>query len=127
MKTLTWIIRIVAAVILLQTLYFKFSAAEESVYIFSKLGIEPYGRIGSGIAELIAAVLILVPRTTLLGALIGLGVISGALFSHLFVLGIEVQNDGGELFILAIIVFLCCSFLVFQNKNKISDLLKLKF
>ncbi|TRX23099.1 DoxX family protein [Flavobacterium franklandianum] len=127
MKTLTWIVRIVAAVILLQTLYFKFSGADESVFIFTKLGIEPYGRIGSGIAELIAAILILVPRTTLLGALLGLGVLSVAIFSHLFVLGIEVQNDGGTLFILAIITFLCCSFLVFQNKNKISDLLKYKF
>ncbi len=127
MKTLTWIVRIVAAVILLQTLYFKFSGADESVYIFSTLGIEPYGRIGSGIAELIAAILILVPRTTLLGALLGLGVISGALLSHLFVLGIEVQNDGGTLFILAIITFLCCIYLVFQNSNKFSDLLKFKF
>jgi uncharacterized membrane protein YphA (DoxX/SURF4 family) len=126
MKTLTWIVRIVAAVILLQTLYFKFSGADESVYIFSTLGIEPYGRIGSGIAELIAAILILVPRTTLLGALLGMGVISGALLSHLFVLGIEVQNDGGTLFILAIITFLCCIYLVFQNSNKFSDLLKFK-
>lgn len=127
MKTLTWILRIVASAILLQTLYFKFTAAEESVYIFSTLGIEPYGRIGSGIVELIAAILILMPKTTLLGALIGMGVMFGAIFSHLFFLGIEVQNDGGELFILAIIVFLCCAFLVFQNKDKISDLLKLKF
>jgi uncharacterized membrane protein YphA (DoxX/SURF4 family) len=127
MKTLTWIVRIVAAVILLQTLYFKFSGADESVYIFSTLGIEPYGRIGSGIAELIAAILILVPRTTLIGAILGLGVITGAIFSHLFILGIEVQNDGGELFILALITFLCCAFLVFQDKSKISDLLKLKY
>ncbi len=127
MKTLTWIIRIVAAVILLQTLFFKFSGAEESVYIFSKLGIEPYGRIGSGIAELIAAILILVPRTTLIGAIMGSGAMIGALFSHLFVLGIEVQNDGGELFTLAIITFLCCLFLVFQNRNGIPDVLKFKF
>jgi uncharacterized membrane protein YphA (DoxX/SURF4 family) len=127
MKILIWIARIVAAVILLQTLYFKFTAAAESVYIFSTLGIEPYGRIGSGIVELIAAILILIPKTTLLGALIGLGVISGAILSHLFVLGIEVQNDGGTLFILAIITFLCCAFLVFQHKNKFSDLLNLKF
>ncbi|MDD5151018.1 MAG: DoxX family protein [Flavobacterium sp.] len=126
MKSLTWIVRIIAAVILLQTLYFKFTGAEESIYIFSTLGIEPYGRIGSGIAELIAAILILFPRTTLLGALMGCGVMIGAIFSHLFVLGIEVQNDGGTLFILAIITFLCCAFLVFQDKNKISDLLKLK-
>jgi len=126
MKTLTWIFRIVASAILLQTLYFKFTAAPESVYIFSTLGIEPYGRIGSGIAELIASILILLPRTTLLGALMGMGVMLGAIFSHLFVLGIEVQNDGGTLFILALITFLCCAFLVFKNKNKIRDLLKLK-
>jgi len=68
-----------------------------------------------------------VPRATLIGAIMGCGVMTGAIFSHLFVLGIQVQNDGGELFILAIIVFLCCAFLVFQNKNKILDLLKLKF
>ena len=126
MKTLTWILRIVASAILLQTLYFKFTAADESVYIFTTLGIEPYGRIGSGIIELIASILILIPRTTLFGALIGCGVMIGAIFSHLFVLGIEVQNDGGELFILAIIVFLCCVFLVFQNKNKIANFLKIK-
>lgn len=127
MKTITWIVRIVAAVILLQTLYFKFSGADESVYIFSSLGIEPYGRIGTGIVELIAAILILVPRTTPLGALLGLGVVSGAIICHLFILGLEVQNDGGTLFILAIITLLSCAFLVFQNKNKISDILKFKF
>lgn len=126
MKILTWILRIVASAILLQTLYFKFSAAEESVYIFSTLGMEPYGRIGSGIAELIAVILILMPRTTLLGALMGFGVMLGAIFSHLFVLGIEVQNDGGTLFILAIITFLCCVFLVLKNRRGIPDLLKLK-
>ena len=127
MKTLIWIVRIVAAAILLQTLYFKFTGAEESVYIFSTLEMEPYGRIGSGIGELIAAVLILVPRTTLIGAIMGSGVMIGALFSHLFVLGIEVQNDGGVLFTLAIITFLCCMFLIFQNRNGIPDLLKFKF
>lgn len=127
MKILTWILRIIPAVLFMQTLYFKFTGAEESVYIFATLGIEPYGRIGSGIAELIAAVLILMPRTTLLGSLIGLVIISGAILSHLFVLGIEVQNDGGTLFILALITFLCCAFLVFLHKNKISDLLNLKF
>jgi uncharacterized membrane protein YphA (DoxX/SURF4 family) len=124
---LTRTLQIVVATILLQTLYFKFTAAEESVYIFSTLGIEPYGRIGIGIAELIAVILILIPRTTLIGALLGLGIMSGALFSHLFVLGIEVKNDGGELFILALITFFCCAILIFLNRNKISNLLKLKF
>jgi uncharacterized membrane protein YphA (DoxX/SURF4 family) len=123
---LIWVFRLTAAIILLQTLYFKFTGAEESVYIFSTLGMEPYGRIGSGIVELIAAILILIPRTTLLGALMGTGVMLGAIFSHLFVLGIEVQNDGGELFILAIITFLCCIALIYRNKSKIKTVLKLK-
>jgi hypothetical protein len=121
-----WSVRIVAVVILLQTLFFKFTGSEESVYIFSALGLEPYGRIGSGIGELVAAMLILIPRTTLLGAIIGLCIISGAIVSHVFVLGIEVKNDGGLLFVLALIVFLCCAILVYRNKSKIPDLLKLK-
>jgi uncharacterized membrane protein YphA (DoxX/SURF4 family) len=121
-----WIIKLVAVVILVQTLYFKFTGAPESVYIFSTLGIEPYGRIGSGIVELIASILILIPRTTLLGALLGLGTMAGAIFSHLLILGIEVQNDGGTLFVLALITLTCCGLLVFINKNKIPDLLQFK-
>lgn len=123
---LIWLIRLTAAIILLQTLYFKFTVAEESVYIFSTLGVEPYGRIGSGIVELIAAILILIPRTTLFGALMGASVMLGAIFSHLFILGINVQNDGGELFILAIITFLCCIALIYWNKSKIKTVLKLQ-
>ncbi|MBW4360651.1 DoxX family protein [Flavobacterium taihuense] len=122
----TWIIKLTAVIILLQTLYFKFSAADESVSIFSALGIEPFGRIGSGIVELIASVLILIPRTTLLGALIGLGTMAGAILSHILVLGIVVQNDGGVLFILAVITFLCCAVLIFQNKKGIPNLLLFK-
>ncbi len=121
-----WIIKLTAAVILLQTLFFKFSGANESIYIFETLGIEPYGRIGSGVVELIASILILIPRTTLLGALLGMGTMLGAIFSHLFVLGIEVQNDGGTLFTLAVITLSCCLFLVFTQRNKIPDLLKFK-
>jgi uncharacterized membrane protein YphA (DoxX/SURF4 family) len=120
----TWIIKLTAVVILLQTLYFKFTGAEESVYIFSTLGAEPFGRIGSGIIELIASILILVPRTTLFGALLGLGTMAGAILSHLIFLGIEVKNDGGTLFILAIITFICCAILVFQNRDKMQSLLK---
>ena len=106
-NTVDWICRIAAAAILLQTLYFKFTAAPESVYIFSKLGLEPWGRIGSGVAELVASILLLVPATTALGALLALGVISGAIMSHLTVLGIGVMDDGGELFALALVVFAC--------------------
>ena len=113
-------------IILLQTLYFKFTRAEESVYIFSTLGIEPYGRIGSGIVELIASILILIPRTTLLDALLAIVTMVSAILSQLFILGIEVKNDGGELFLLAIITFKCCGILVYQNKNKIPDLFQFK-
>ncbi len=103
--TLSWVLRIIAAIILGQTLFFKFSGAEESKYIFSTLGMEPAGRYGSGVAELIAVVLLLIPGTAAWGALLGLGVISGALVSHLTVLGIEVKGDGGLLFYLAVAVF----------------------
>src|SRR5262245_32082217 len=102
---ISWILQLVAAAILFQTLFFKFTGAEESVYIFSTLGLEPWGRIGSGIAELIACVLLLTPRTVPFGALLALGVISGAIVSHLTKLGIVVKNDGGLLFALAIVVF----------------------
>ncbi len=128
MKTekLVWILRVVAAVILLQTLFFKFTGAPESIYIFSTLGIEPYGRIGAGIAELICAILILIPKTTWIGALGGCGIMTGAILSHLFVLGIVVENDGGFLFFLAIITLICCLALLYFNKNKLFNLLKLK-
>jgi uncharacterized membrane protein YphA (DoxX/SURF4 family) len=107
-RIVLWILRIVPAIILLQTLYFKFSAAPESVYIFSTLGLEPWGRIFVGVLEMIASVLLLVPRTTLLGAILGMGLMGGAIFSHLTKLGIVVMDDGGELFILALIVFVSC-------------------
>ena len=118
-----WLLRLTAAVILAQTLYFKFMASEESVYIFSALGIEPYGRISTGVAELIAVILILIPRTTLFGAIMGCGILVGAIFAHLFVLGIEVKNDGGTLFILALIAFLCSIALVFKDRAKVMNLL----
>jgi len=103
---LSWLLRLTAAVILLQTLFFKFTAAPESVYIFTKVGAEPWGRIGSGVVELIAAALLLTPRFNWLGSLIALGVMAGAILSHLTVLGIEVQGDKGLLFALALIVFI---------------------
>lgn len=121
-----WIVKLIAVIILLQTLFFKFTAAPESVYIFSTLGIEPFGRIGSGIVELIASVLILIPKTNLLGAIIGLGTMVGALLSHILILGIEVKNDGGTLFGLAIITFLCCLVMIYWNRDKLLNLLPFK-
>jgi hypothetical protein len=105
-KRLSWTLQLVVAAILAQTLFFKFTAAPESVYIFTTLGMEPWGRIGSGVAELLAVILLLVPATAALGALVAIGVILGALGAHLTKLGIEVQGDGGLLFALACAVFL---------------------
>lgn len=119
MKTknlLSWLFRLIAAGVLLQTLYFKFTAHPDSVYIFSQLGMKPWGRIGSGVAELIISLLLLVPRTAWLGALGGLGVISGAILAHLTKLGIEVQGDGGTLFILAVVVFVSCLIVLFLHR-----------
>ena len=103
----SWALQAIAAVILLQTLFFKFTGARESVYIFSTLGAEPWGRIGSGVVELVAASLLLHPRTAAVGALLSLGVISGAIFSHVTKLGIAIPavGDHGELFALAVVVF----------------------
>lgn len=114
-----WVCRLVAAIIMLQTLYFKFTAAPESVYIFSNLGIEPVGRIGSGVGELIASILLLIPATSWLGALMGLGVISGAIFFHLTKLGIEIQGDGGLLFGYAVVVFVCCAVVAWISRHQI--------
>lgn len=115
MKTkniLLWLLRITAAVILLQTLYFKFTGQPESVELFSKLGVEPWGRIGTGIIELITAILLLAPSTVFIGALLGVGLMAGAILSHITILGIESKGDGGQLFILAIITLLCCALLL---------------
>jgi len=118
-------VKLIPAVILLQTLYFKFTAAPESVYIFETLGLEPVGRIGIGIAELITALLLLIPKTTWIGAILGLGILGGALFSHLTKLGIVVQDDGGTLFILALVAFAFCAVLVWRHRFQIPLLKKI--
>jgi uncharacterized membrane protein YphA (DoxX/SURF4 family) len=115
----SWVCRIVAAVILLQTLYFKFTGAPESVYIFTKVGLEPWGRYASGGAELFAAILLLLPRTTVIGALLAAGVMVGAIGSHLTKLGIVVKNDGGLLFALAMTVFVCAIVTTILHRRQI--------
>lgn len=105
MLVISWLLQLSAAAILLQTLFFKFTAAEESVYIFSAINAEPWGRIASGVVELVAAVLLLYPSTVTVGAVLSMGVMTGAIATHLAVLGIEVKNDGGLLFGLALFVF----------------------
>jgi hypothetical protein len=119
MKTiLFWALRIIPALIILQTLFFKFSAAEESVYIFTKLGIEPYGRIGSGVVELFAGLFLLYRPLNWLGAGLALGTMTGAIASHLGPLGIEVMGDHGQLFGMAILTWLCCAGILLQDKDR---------
>ena len=119
MKKLFFFLQLVPAVILLQTLYFKFTGAPESVWIFSQLGVEPWGRYASGIAELFAAALLLYTPTRHWGALTALGVMGGAIVSHLFILGVEVQNDRGLLFALAVLTAGCSLIISWLDRQKI--------
>ena len=119
LQILSWACRIVAAIILLQTLFFKFTAAPESVYIFTKVGAEPWGRIGSGVVELIAAVLLLTPRFVWAGAILALGMMAGAIVSHLTLLGIEVQGDKGQLFALAVTVFVTSAAALYLHRTQL--------
>ncbi|MFL5748689.1 MAG: DoxX family protein [Niastella sp.] len=114
-----WILRLLAAVIMLQTLYFKFTGHPQSVALFTQLGMEPWGRIGTGVLELIASVLILYPRTTGWGAALGLGLMSGALFFHLTKLGIVFDGDA-VLFTYALITFVCCLLLLIKYRAQLS-------
>lgn len=107
-RFISWLLQLLAALILLQTLYFKFTGAPESIYIFETVGIEPWGRYGSGFLELIAGILLIFPRLSWLGALLAIIVMSGAVYFHLTTLGIEVMGDGGALFYLALTVLISC-------------------
>jgi putative oxidoreductase len=115
---ISWLLRIAAAVILLQTLYFKFTGHPESVELFTKLGVEPWGRIGTGIIELITGILLLIPSTAFIGAVLGIGLMSGAILSHIAVIGIASKGDGGQLFIMAIVVFVCCFITALLHKQQ---------
>jgi uncharacterized membrane protein YphA (DoxX/SURF4 family) len=120
---ISWVLRIAAAAILLQTLYFKFTGHPESVELFTKLGVEPWGRIGTGIIELITGIIILIPATAFIGAFLGIGLMSGAILSHLTVIGIESKGDGGQLFMLAIIVMILCIAIALIHIKQGQDLL----
>jgi hypothetical protein len=128
-RVISCICRFAAAGILLQTLFFKFTGAPESVYIFTKVHMEPWGRYGSGVAELIAAMLLVIRCRAWAGAALALGVMGGAIFSHLTVLGVVVQDDGGLLFGLALTVAVCSVVTLALHRHEIphvSSLLKSK-
>ncbi|MBC7450501.1 MAG: DoxX family protein [Cytophagales bacterium] len=115
-------LKVIAAGIMIQTLFFKFTGAGESVYIFSKMGIEPFGRYATGTAEAIASVFLFIPRLKNIGALISAGMMTGAILSHVFMLGISIMGDHGELFSFALIVFLCSDYILFKGiqRNEIT-------
>ena len=112
MRILGWSAQAVAAVILGQTLFFKFTAAPESVALFEALGAEPWGRLGVGVLEAVAVALLLIPRTAALGGVLGVGLMAGALGAHFTELGIEVQGDGGTLFVLAVVTLIASATVV---------------
>lgn len=118
------VLRLVVAGILLQTLFFKFTGAEESVYIFSRLGMEPWGRLGSGAAELAASILLLVPPTVVPGAVLAIGIIAGAILAHLTVLGIEVAGDRGLLFGLAVTVLVLSAAILVLHRGELQPWLR---
>lgn len=115
---ISWALQIVAAVILGQTLFFKFSGAEEPVYIFTKLGAEPWGRLGTAVFELIAMILLLTPWQPVLGAGLSVGLMVGALGAHLGPLGIEVKGDHGLLFCLGVVTLLCSVGVIWLRWNE---------
>lgn len=114
-----WAARLLAAIMMLQTLYFKFTASDESVYIFTAIGMEPWGRILVGMLELIAGAMLLVSPTAWIGALLGLSLMSGAIMMHLTILGISVQGDGGQLFIYAVLVAIACITVLIMDRVKV--------
>jgi hypothetical protein len=126
-KIISWITAIISSVIMLQTLYFKFTAASESVYIFTQLGFEPFGRIGIGVAELVASILLIIPRSRFLGALISVGLMIGAVIGHLTKLGIEVMNDGGYLFALCLFVLTSSFICLYLERIQLISFLKRVF
>lgn len=122
---IAWALRLLAALIMLQTLYFKFTGHEQSVQLFTQLGMEPWGRIGTGILELIASILILIPATTGFGAALGLGLMTGAIFFHLTKLGIVFGGDAW-LFIYAVVCFTCCAILLYLYRQQVLPLIPRK-
>ena len=122
-KFVYWAARLIAALIMLQTLYFKFTASPESVFIFTTVGMEPWGRIGVGLMELIAAGLLLVTATAWLGAGLGLGLMAGAIGMHLTLLGIEVMGDGGYLFFLGLSDAACSLYVLWYDSEKVKAMI----
>lgn len=119
----TTLCRWLAAAILAQTLWFKFSGAPESRFIFTALGAEPWGRVAVGLIELVAVLFLVRQRTAVLGAMIASGLMVGAIGAHLVTLGIAVQGDRGLLFALAVTVLLCSVKILVSRRRQVLRLL----
>lgn len=118
-QILFWLARIVAAFLMLQTLYYKFTASPESVFIFTTVGMEPWGRWLIGVLELVASILLFIPAMVWLGAVLAIGLMAGAIGMHITLLGIEVQGDGGRLFSYAAIVLVCAAYIFWTCRKTI--------
>ena len=120
-KYLPLVLKLIAAFIMLQTLFFKFTGAQESIDLFTKLAGENEAamRIGTGVLELIASILLFVPKKTWLGAILTIGLMGGAIMGHLTKLGIEHNGDSGTLFICAVITLIAGTILLYLNRKDI--------
>lgn len=121
MKKIIFVLKIIAAIIMMQTLFYKFSGAQESVDLFTKLAgeNEAYMRVGTGVLELIASVLLFIPKSIWFGAFMTIGLMSGAILGHLTKIGISHNNDGGLLFGAAIFILIVGVLVLFIEKKNI--------
>ncbi len=119
-KKLPQVLRILVAIILVYSVNCKLTAHPDCVYIFSKIGLEPYGRISIGFIELFSGILLFIPKTTWIGATLLLGIIGSAIMIHLTKLGIEVNNDGGALFIIAIVAFILSAIILWTKRREVN-------
>lgn len=106
-RVISWACQLIAAGIMIETLFFKFTAAPESVYIFRRMGTEPWWRWGQGIWELLASVCLLVIPLRWAGGILTTGAMLAAILSHMTWLGYSIQGDHGLLFCMAVVTFIC--------------------
>jgi hypothetical protein len=117
--TVSWICCLIAAGIMIETLFFKFTGAQESIYIFKKMGTEPWWRWGQGIWELLASICLLTRRYKWAGGILGTGAMLAAILSHMTWLGYSIQGDHGLLFGMAVVSFLSCATVMFLHRHEI--------
>ena len=115
----SWICCLLAAGIMSETLFFKFTGAQESIYIFKRMGTEPWWRWGQGIWELLASVCLLTRRLKWAGGVLGTGAMLAAILSHMTWLGFSILGDHGLLFGMAVVSFISCCTVLFIHRHEI--------